>query len=322
MGAEDRAGWLAEVAHVWSEGHVGQSVPPSLGNASSVRVLGPLMIMRAPAVRADDRGAQLSTAPHHVGGLIHKSLFASRLAGRHVIVDATSAPRPQGIGTGEVTGSRASSGEGVHNGWSGGFRVMNRRRDMRRNTFGAVCGVAACVVALAGCTSDDIPPSASPSSTGGSSTRTAATIATPTPTRSLTPEQQDLRSAEEAITQYWKVIDEAASIPNQDLKVLSTVARSQALAQWQNTLTTDRASGLRQQGLSTVRDARASSDDGKTYTVSACLDVSAVDVVDASGKSVVRSDRPATRSYTYTVQKAPQGFFVIEDLLKGQSCSG
>ena len=47
-----------------------------------------------------------------------------------------------------------------------------------------------------------------------------------------------------------------------------------------------------------------------------------MDVVDASGKSVVRSDRPATQSYTYTVQKAPQGFFVIEDLLKGQSCSG
>ena len=26
--------------------------------------------------------------------------------------------------------------------------------------------------------------------------------------------------------------------------------------------------------------------------------------------------------YTYTVQKAPEGFFVIEDLLKGQSCAG
>ena len=96
---------------------------------------------------------------------------------------------------------------------------------------------------------DDTPPSASPTSTGrSSSSRTAATSSTPTPTRSLTPEEQDLRSAEEAITEYWKVIDEAASNPNQNLKVLATVARSQALAQWQTTLTTDRAKGLSRRG--------------------------------------------------------------------------
>ena len=70
-----------------------------------------------------------------------------------------------------------------------------------------------------------------------------------------------------------------------------------------------------------IRDAEAATKDGKTYTVSACLDVSAVDVVDAAGKSVVRPDRPATQGYRYTVQKAPEGFFVIEDLLKGQSCA-
>ncbi|WP_353952482.1 hypothetical protein V6K52_03295 [Knoellia sp. S7-12] len=181
--------------------------------------------------------------------------------------------------------------------------------------------VVACLMTLAGCNSDEVPPSASPTGTSLSSSSESATP-TSTPSRSLTPDQQDLRSAEDAIAEYWWVLDGAASNPNQSLNILATVARSQALAQWQTTLTTDRAQGLTQKGLSTVRDVEASSKDGKTFTVSACLDVSAVDVVDASGKSMVRSDRPALQNYTYMVQKAPEGFFVIQDLLKGQPCAG
>ena len=107
-----------------------------------------------------------------------------------------------------------------------------------RQTMFAAMAVVACVVALTGCNADDTLPSASPTGTAqSSSSGTVGTSSTPTPTKSLSPEEQDLRSAEEAITQYWKVIDEAASNPNQNLKVLATVARSQALAQWQTTLT-------------------------------------------------------------------------------------
>ena len=191
---------------------------------------------------------------------------------------------------------------------------------MRQRMFAAMAAFA-CAVALTGCNVDDTRPSPGPTSPAPPA-GTTATSATPTPTKTLTPEQQDLRSAEEAITEYWRVLDEAASDPTQSLNVLATVARSQALAQWQTTLANDRAQGLTQKGISTVRDAEAATKDGKTFTVSACLDVSAVDVVDATGKSVVRSDRPATQSYAYKVQKAPEGFFVIEDLLKGQSCAG
>lgn len=198
---------------------------------------------------------------------------------------------------------------------------MNRRSDMRLRMFAIIAAVA-CAVALAGCNAEDAPPSPGPTSPALTSSGTTATGPTPTPTKALTPEEQDLRSAEEAITEYWRVLDEAASSPTQSLNVLATVARSQALAQWQTTLTADRGKGLTQEGLSVVRDAEAATKDGKTYTVIACLDVSAVDVVDADGKSVVRSDRPAMQRYTYTVQKAPEGFFVIEDLLKGQSCAG
>ena len=191
---------------------------------------------------------------------------------------------------------------------------------MRQRTFAAMVVVAS-VVALAGCNADDTPPSASPSGAAqSSSSGTVGTSSTPTPTKSLSPEEQDLRSAEGAITQYWEVIDEAASIPDQNLNVLATVARSQALAQWQSTLSEYRAKEWKQVGLSVVRDAEAATKDGKTFTVRACLDVSGLDVIDGSGKSVVAANRPAQQEYTYTVQQAPEGFFVIEDSLKGQPC--
>jgi len=195
---------------------------------------------------------------------------------------------------------------------------MNRRSDMRQKIF-AVMAAVACAVALAGCNAEDTPPSPGPTSPAPSA-GTTATSATPTPTKTLTPEQQDLRSAEEAITQYWRVIDEAASDPTQSLNVLATVARSQALAQWQTTLAEYRTKQWKQVGRSSVDDAVAVTEDGKAFTVRACLDVSSLDVVDAAGKSIVVANRPAQQQYTYTVEKAPEGFFVIEDTLKGQPC--
>jgi len=189
---------------------------------------------------------------------------------------------------------------------------------MRQKIF-AVMAAVACAVALAGCNAEDTPPSPGPTSPAPSA-GTTATSATPTPTKTLTPEQQDLRSAEEAITQYWRVIDEAASDPTQSLNVLATVARSQALAQWQTTLAEYRTKQWKQVGRSSVDDAVAVTEDGKAFTVRACLDVSSLDVVDAAGKSIVVANRPAQQQYTYTVEKAPEGFFVIEDTLKGQPC--
>jgi hypothetical protein len=190
---------------------------------------------------------------------------------------------------------------------------------MRQRMF-AIVAVVACAVALAACNAEDTPPSPGPTSSALSSSATTATSPTPTQTKALTPEEQDLRSAEEAITLYWRVIDEAASDPTQSLNVLATVARSQALAQWQTTLAEYRTKQWKQIGRSSVDDAVAVTEDGKAFTVRACLDVSSLDVVDAAGKSIVVANRPAQQQYTYTVEKAPEGFFVIEDTLKGQPC--
>ena len=117
-----------------------------------------------------------------------------------------------------------------------------------------VAGVlaAVCSVALAACNDGDATPTGT-SSTQSPTATGASSSSTPTPTKSLTPEQQDLQDAEQSIVNYWKVLDEAASNPKSDLNALATVARAQALAQWQSTLF-----GLSLQGLGAAWQRRAS----------------------------------------------------------------
>ena len=104
------------------------------------------------------------------------------------------------------------------------------------------------------------------------------------------------------------------------LDKLAAVARAQAIAQWRSNLTTYRRSGWKQVGDSTVLSAEAQSVDGKNFVVKACIDVSKANVVDRAGKSVIAAGRQDRTEYTYKVQKAPGGFFVTEDMLKGQPC--
>ena len=81
-----------------------------------------------------------------------------------------------------------------------------------------------------------------------------------------------------------------------------------------------RSKGWVQHGNAMVVDPVASKKVGKAFAVTACIDVSALDVVDKSGKSVVVPSRPQRQRYSYQVEKAPQGFFVTVDTLKAEPC--
>jgi hypothetical protein len=116
------------------------------------------------------------------------------------------------------------------------------------------------------------------------------------------------------------VLDELSSDPKKSLDKLAAVSRDQAIAQWRSNLTTYRRSGWKQVGDSTVLSAEAQSVDGKNFAVKACIDVSKANVVDRAGKSVIAGGRQDRMEYSYTVQKAPEGFFVTEDKLKGHPC--
>ena len=73
-------------------------------------------------------------------------------------------------------------------------------------------------------------------------------------------------------------------------------------------------------GRSRLTDVQATTKDGKTFTVTACVDVSGVDLVDKKGDSQVNPDRPDQQKYAYTVSRPADGFFVTEDTLKGKPC--
>ena len=88
----------------------------------------------------------------------------------------------------------------------------------------------------------------------------------------------------------------------------------------QTLLGTYAAKGMTQTGTSALTDVQATTGDGKSFAVSACVDVSGVDLVNEQGVSQVNPDRPEQQSFSYTVVKADGGFFVTRDSLKGSSC--
>lgn len=191
---------------------------------------------------------------------------------------------------------------------------------MTRSRPRAIAAAAAlAVVVLTSACNDPKPPSTSSSTTSAttSSSTTASPTSTPTP---LTPAEKDIKSAEDTIARFWRVLDRVASDPTVSLSEIATVARGQANSQWLLILSGDRAKQWKQVGSATVEEPSASTKDGKVFTVTACVDVSKVNAVDKTGKSVVKPGRPDRQQYTYTVEKAPQGFFVTVDTLKGKPC--
>ncbi|WP_457255895.1 hypothetical protein [Pedococcus sp. P5_B7] len=186
----------------------------------------------------------------------------------------------------------------------------------RARAIGLAAATAA-VVLTSAC--NDPKPPARTSTTSTTATPTSTSSVTSSPT-SLTPAEKDLKSAEETIGRYWGVLDELAVDPKKSLNEVTTVARDQAANQSRIELGTLQAKGWRQVGQAVVRSSTATTKDGKTFSVSACIDVSKVNVVDKAGKSVVRPGRADRQQYSYTVVKAPQGFFVTVDTLKGKPC--
>jgi len=173
-------------------------------------------------------------------------------------------------------------------------------------------------LALAGCNGPSPQPSPTTSLSASASPSTTAN-ASSTATE-LTPAEKDQQSAEEAVRRYWAVLDELAADSSKSLNMVATVARGQAADQARIELGTLQSQGLKQIGQSVVQSVAATPQDNATYSVVTCVDLTGVNVVDSSGKSAIRPGRPDRQKYTYTVEKAPEGFFVTVDTLKGTPC--
>jgi len=154
---------------------------------------------------------------------------------------------------------------------------------------------------MAACGSDansDSSPTPSPS--------VSETVTSPSPS-STSPEDEASASAVEAVTAYYATVDKVRQDADSPATDLDTVAISTQLSAQKNLLTSQRGNGNRQTGDTEVVEAKVQSvtldnSDPKagrvpTVTIDVCWDVSDVDVLDPTGKSVVTSDR-ADRGWT------------------------
>lgn len=197
--------------------------------------------------------------------------------------------------------------------------MLDRAAGAARRSWAATAVAGVSLLLVTACNDAETPDP-----TGTSSVSLTPSTATPSPspsqTKSETPEERDARLAGEAVVKYWAVVDELAANPRKSLNLLNPVARDQARAQRQYVLGTYSAKGWVQQGTVKLADVKATTKNGKTFAVTACIDVTGVDLVDKDGNSQVDPDRPDQWRYSYKVVKAPQGFVVTEDMLKGKPC--
>ena len=167
-------------------------------------------------------------------------------------------------------------------------------------------------------------------------TATPEVSAAPSITSPASPEDEAAAAAIARYEEYVRVLNQVATAGFADTAPYASVA----VAPWLTQLTTfaerDREQGLRQIGEVALASTFAQSvdlrDDSGYYpqvVIAACLDVSNVDVVDASGASTVRADRLDRYATTSTLRLykpgtpgvPPEGgWFVAETVLKGDPC--
>ena len=162
----------------------------------------------------------------------------------------------------------------------------------------------AAVLALLLVTGCNDPGTGEPRATA-SSTTPAPSTATPSPspseTKSETPQERDARLAGEAVVKYWAVVDDLASAPRQEPQPSRPRGpRPGKGADGRSSWAPTPPRVWFRRGRRLVTDVQATTKDGKTFTVTACVDVSTVDLVDEKGNSQVNPDRPDQQRYTYT----------------------
>lgn len=183
---------------------------------------------------------------------------------------------------------------------------------MNVTTRGATATVAlVSAIVLSACGPDAPPQEASVSPTATMSL-TASPSPSPSPSTKPTDSTSPQARAQAAVVQYWAMLDKLASNPSASLTDLSAVARGDARTQWQQILTKRRGQQYVQTGSVRVENATAQSTAGGRWDVTACLDVTEVNVVDKDGKSV-RGTGPERLEYSYVVERDGEGYFVTDE---------
>jgi len=171
---------------------------------------------------------------------------------------------------------------------------------------GAAAGLA---LVLSACTGDD--PTATPTAPN---TAPPLTAPSPSPETTETPATLSRDEAEAmawaAVEDYLVVFDEIGADPDRDLADLDRVASGRALDWATHQITTWRDAGWTVVGAQVATmldvtmvdlDPSGSDADYPVVALTACLDFSDADLVDANGGSVVSADRPDRVLSDFTV---------------------
>lgn len=163
------------------------------------------------------------------------------------------------------------------------------------------------LAAVSACADTDAdPPPATPATSSPTESTEPATSPSP-----MSPNDDATADATAAMTEYYSVLDELRADPSSDLKELETVAIGTQLNAVQTLVQRQRDQGQRQTGSTAIGELKVQSvtldnsdpDAGKvpTVVIDVCWDVTKVDVLDKSGKSIVSPNRPNTGWTRYTV---------------------
>ena len=163
------------------------------------------------------------------------------------------------------------------------------------------------LAAVSACADNDADPPPTTLATS-SPTESTAPTASASPT---SPSDAATADATAAMTTYYAVLDELRADPSRDLKKLDTVAIGAQLNAVRTLVRRQRDQGQRQTGTTAISEMKVQSvnldnsdpDAGKvpTVVIDVCWDVSKVDVLDESGKSIVSPTRPNIGWTRYTV---------------------
>lgn len=151
---------------------------------------------------------------------------------------------------------------------------------VNKNTLGRALLALALASVVTACTAAPAPsPSASVAPT--------PTLTAPT----LSPAEQDLANAKQAVTQLWSVVDRVTNDPQASLQELDTVASGDVRTFFQENVMSYRAQGWVGSGTTLVEVASVelagTNEQGlTTWTVTACIDASKTTLEDAEGNSV------------------------------------
>ena len=152
-------------------------------------------------------------------------------------------------------------------------------------------------------------------------TPTVTLTQSPSPTATtLSPADQDLANAKQAVVKLWAVVDRLTNNPKSSIQDLDDVAADATLTMFQQNLVKYRISEWKGSGASVVEDltatARGVDAEGRsTWTVTACIDGSKTTLVDANGKSV--QGPPYRVRHKSTVVERSAAFFVADDVAVG-----